>query len=295
MPLADRLHQLITAEVDARPVALARIITSVAVLTKLVGGARPLGRLVEPTTIKLPMLPWLPAPTPAVVTMLLVLWGAAGLCFLVGWRTRIAGAVLTLLLAVQLVLDQQTYSNHLYLLALVVGLLTMADSGAAWSLDALARSRATVPAWPVFLLQAQASIVYAFAALSKLTPDYLSGVALAPFVPFKAGVALIGFPAAAAIVLLLSWATIPFEAMLAIYLWSPRHRGAAALLGVILHIGMVALIYRMRLDLTVFALVMWGLYLLFLGPAILPRLERWIGDRAKPKPGLRDVKQQATG
>jgi hypothetical protein len=46
---------------------------------------------------------------------------------------------------------------------------------------------------------------------------------------------------------------------------------AAALFGVVLHLGMVAAIYRMRFDLAVFAVMMWGLYLLFLGPEILPR------------------------
>jgi hypothetical protein len=271
MPVADRLHRLIHAEVDARSVALARIVIGVAVLLKLAGGVRILGRLVEPTTIRVPMVQGLPAPTPAIVSTLLVLWAVAGLCFLAGWRTRTAGVLLTLVLAVLLVLDQQTYSNHLYLLALAVGLLTVAGSGAAWSLDARGRRRAVVPAWPVFLLQAQTSLVYAFAALSKLTTDYLSGLALAPYVPFQTGVALIGFPATAIIVLLLSWAAIPAEIVLAIYLWSPRRRAGAALLGVILHLGMVATMYRMRFDLAVFAVVMWGLYLLFLGPDVLSR------------------------
>jgi hypothetical protein len=277
MSLADRLHRLINAEVDAQPVALARIVIGVAVLLKLVGGIRILTRLTEPTTIKLPMFAWTPQPTPATVALLLVFWGVGGICFLVGWRTRSAGLLLTLVLAVQLVLDQQTYSNHLYLLALVIGWLTVADSGAAWSVDARRRPRATVPAWPVFLLQAQASVVYAYAAMSKITPDYLSGLALAPFVSVQAWIELIGLPAAATIVLLMSWAAIPLEAILAIYLWSPRHRATVALLGVVLHVGMVALIYRMRLDLTVFAFVMWGLYLLFLGPALVPALERWVG------------------
>jgi len=274
MSLGDRLHRLIHAEVDARPVALARIVIGLAVLLKLAGSIHILTRLTEPTTIKLPMFAWLPAPTPATVTLLLVLWGVGGVCFLIGWRTRSAGVLLTIVFAVQLVLDQQTYSNHLYLLALVTAWLTVADAGAAWSVDARGRPRAAVPAWPVFLLQAQASVVYAYAALSKVTPDYLSGLALAPFVPLQAWVGLIGLPAAATIVLLMSWAAIPLEAMLAIYLWSPRHRAAVALLGVVLHLGMVALIYRMRLDLSVFALVMWGLYLLFLGPAVAFRLER---------------------
>ncbi len=295
MSLADRLHRLIHTEVDARPVALARIVIGVAVLLKLGGGIRILGRLVEPTTIKVPMVPGLPAPTPAIVTPLLVLWAVAGLCFLAGWRTRTAGTLLTLVFVVLLVLDQQTYSNHVYLLALVVGLLTVADSGAAWSLDARGRPRASVPAWPVFLLQAQTSLVYAFAALSKLTPDYLSGLALAPFVPFQAGVALIGFPAMATIVLLLSWAAIPAELVLAICLWSPRRRVGAALLGVILHLGMVAAIYRMRFDLAVFAVVMWGLYLLFLGPEVMPPLERRLAHAVKPKPAPGEVNPQVTG
>jgi hypothetical protein len=276
MSLAGRLHRLIHAEADPRPVALARIVIGLAVLLKLVGGTRILTRLSEPTTIKLPLFGWLPAPTPATVTLLLVLWGVGGICFLIGWRTRSAGVLLTIVFAVQLVLDQQTYSNHLYLLALVVAWLTVADSGAAWSVDARRRPRAAVPAWPVFLLQAQTSVVYAYAALSKVTPDYLSGLALAPFVPLQDWVGLIGLPAAATLVLLMSWAAIPLEAVLAIFLWSPRHRIAVALLGVVLHIGMVALIYRMRLDLSVFALVMWGLYSLFLGPVATSPLERWV-------------------
>ena len=275
MSVADRLHRLVHSEVDARPVAMARIVIGIAVLLKLVSGTRHLSRLAEPDTIKLPMVAWLPSLTPAAATVLLALWALAGCGLLLGWRTRVAGTLLTLVLVVQLVQDQQTYSNHLYLLALVVGLLTVADSGATFSLDARRRHRQAVPAWPVFLLQAQLSIVYAFAALSKLTPDYLSGVALAPFVPLQSWVALMGLQAAAALVLLLSWAAIPLELVLAIFLWSPRHRRATALLGVVLHLGMVALIYRMRLDLTVFAVIMWGMYLLFIGPAVLPWLERW--------------------
>jgi hypothetical protein len=295
MPLAGRLHRLIHAEVDARPVALARIVIGVAVLLKLAGGVRILGRLVEPTTIKVPMVAGLPAPTPAMVTTLLGLWAVAGVCFLAGWRTRTAGSVLTLVLAVMLVLDQQTYSNHVYLLALVVGLLTAADAGAAWSLDARRGPRASVPAWPVFLLQAQTSLVYTFAALSKLTPDYLSGLALAPFVQLQAGVALIGLPAMATIVLLLSWAAIPAELVVAACLWSPRRRVGAALLGVVLHLGMVAAIYRMRFDLAVFAVMMWGLYFLFVGPDVLRSLERRMAHAVKPKPAPTDANPQATG
>jgi Vitamin K-dependent gamma-carboxylase len=284
MSLADRLHRLVVSDADARPVALARMVLGVAALLKLLLATRTLTRLVDPGTIRLPMAPWLPQPTPAMVTILLGLWAVAGLCFLVGWQTRTAGLTLTLLLGAQLVLDQQTYSNHLYLLTLSVGWLTLADAAAVWSLDARGRPRPHVRAWPVFLLKVQVSIVYAFAAISKLTPDYLSGLALAPFVPFQVGIEYLGFTATATIVLVLSWITIPLELMLAVYLWSSRRAAAMALMGVVLHTGMVTLMYRQRLDLAIFAVLMWGLYLLFTGPSVLSLLQRLVGPLSAGEP-----------
>jgi serine/threonine-protein kinase len=56
--------------------------------------------------------------------------------------------------------------------------LTVADSGAAWSLDALLRvARDSVPAWPVRLLKIQASLVYGFSALLARR-DGLTGLLL---------------------------------------------------------------------------------------------------------------------
>ena len=281
--LAFRLHRLVNAHVDARPVALARIVIGVAVLLKLAGGIRLLTRLTEPTTIKLPMLAWLPAPTPAMVTLLLVLWGVGGTCFLIGWRTRSAGVLLTLVFAVQLVLDQQTYSNHLYLLALVIGWLTVADSGAAWSVDRAAGLGPRSRRGPCFCFR------HRRASSTPTPPCRRSRRTTSPAWPwhpsytFRPGSDSSGFLPPPPSCCSMSWAAIPLEAVLAIFLWSPRHRAAVALLGVVLHAGMVALIYRMRLDLTVFAFVMWGLYLLFLGPAIVPVLERR-GGRSSHRP-----------
>jgi hypothetical protein len=98
-------------------------------------------------------------------------------------------------------------------------------------------------------------------------------------VPFQAAVAHLGFTAAATIVLVLSWLAIPLELMLAVYLWSPRYAAATAMLGVVLHGGMVTLMYRQRLDLAIFAIMMWGLYLLFAGPRLLPILQRGCDPR----------------
>ena len=293
--LEGALHRLVTGRQPAGPVAVARIAVGLAATARVADAAFVLPRLTTAEVFLTPYVPWSPAPTRPLVLGLLITWGVAGVLFTIGWRTKLAGSLLAGAVTGALLLDQQTYSNHVYLLALVVGLLTVADAGAAWSLDSRREPRASVPAWPVFLLQAQTSLVYAFAALSKLTPDYLSGLALAPFVQLKAGVALIGLPAMATIVLLLSWAAIPAELVLAACLWSPRRRVGAALLGVVLHLGMVAAIYRMRFDLAVFAVMMWGLYFLFVGPDLLASRERWMAHAVKPKPSPTDVNPQATG
>src|SRR5688572_6287434 len=108
----------------------------------------------------------------------ILVWVLAAMAFVIGWKTRIAGAVLACVIGYSLLLDQQLYSNHLYLLFLIVMLLTIADSGAAISIDARQAERASMPGWPIWLLKAQVSIVYIFSAIAKLTPQYLSGEVL---------------------------------------------------------------------------------------------------------------------
>ena len=101
---------------------------------------------------------------------------------MLGLRTRLCGTILTLSMAYTLFFDQQLYSNHLYLATLVVLLLTIADSAARWSLDARRLGRRDlILEWPTLLLKIQISIVYFYAALLKINPQYLSGTMIADF------------------------------------------------------------------------------------------------------------------
>ena len=61
----------------------------------------------------------------------ILLWVLVAIAFVIGWRTRVAGAVLGCLIGYSLLLDQQLYSNHLYLLFLIVVLLTISAAAAA--------------------------------------------------------------------------------------------------------------------------------------------------------------------
>lgn len=165
-----------------------------------------------------------------------------------------------------LLVKQQLYNNHLYLLATLL-LLTLADSGACWSLDARRRGmRSYLAAWPASLLKWQVSVVYGFAALAKINTVYLSGAvsksqfALAPawFMPTQTLDAL--FP-------LLAVLSIVMEGFLAGGLWRVRWRYVALLVGVALHgFGVVAGSSTpfTALELGNFALITMAPYVLFL-------------------------------
>ena len=61
------------------------------------------------------------------ITLFLALWILAALAFALGWKSRVAGAALVMVTGYTLILDHQTYSNHLYLLFLTILLLTIAE------------------------------------------------------------------------------------------------------------------------------------------------------------------------
>ena len=169
-----------------------------------------------------------------------------------------------------LLLDEQTYSNHLYLLVLVVLLLVLANAGGALGVDARrGRVGPHAEAYAVWLLRTQVSATYAFAALAKLNPVYLSGATLAGYMSPDLLVAL---PEAMRLpfVLACSWGTIALELGLAVALWSARWRRVAVAAGVALHVGMVALLPpAARMQLAIFAIEMVTLYVVFFVP--LPR------------------------
>jgi hypothetical protein len=273
MSLTSALHAAVTGRVPAGRVAVVRVLIGLAALLRLPDAMRLLERLFLLPTMRTPYVAWAPDLPVGGARALLALWAVAALCFTVGWRTRTAGTALCAVLAAVIVLDQQSYSNHLYLLALVVGLLVLADAGAALSVDARARrGRAWVPGWPVTLLKLQVSIVYAFAALAKINAEYLSGTTLA----LSAGAGalrLVPEPG--------SWSavggallSIALEAFLAVALWMPRWRGVAFAAGAALHAAMIVLLPgAVRWQLVVFAIEMGALYLLF------PDHDPWVAAR----------------
>jgi len=166
------LSALIAGDMDSRPVAILRVVVG---LNAILCGVETWGHLQgisRPGALRLPFFPQLPGLPSEALPPFMGIWFAAALFLAAGCFTRIAGTLLACQLGYVLLLDEQTYSNHLYLLTLEVMLLVFGNAGARWSVDALIRGRSPCPAWPMHLWKLQISIVYFFAALAKLNPTF---------------------------------------------------------------------------------------------------------------------------
>jgi len=73
-------------------------------------------------------------------------------------------------------IDVTTYLNHYYFISLVAFLLIWLPANRAYSLDARwkkVKAAELVPAWTIGIIRFQIGLVYVFAGLAKLNPDWL--------------------------------------------------------------------------------------------------------------------------
>jgi len=88
--------------------------------------------------------------------------GALSLGIAAGYRTRLCAALFCIGFTYVELLDRTTYLNHYYLMSLTSLLLAI-----------LPTRRETVPLWTIWTLRAQIGVVYVFAGVAKLNPDWL--------------------------------------------------------------------------------------------------------------------------
>jgi len=239
----------------------------VAVLLELPNSAKVLMQLDDPGIIRAPILSWTPAVTDGLAWVLIGLWGATAVAVLLGWRTRRAAAALSVTLTTVVLLDQQLFSNHLYLMALLAGLLVLADGGAALSLDARrSGERREIRRWPVWLLQFQVGVVYLFAALAKVNPDFLSGTTVATSLRRVGPLAVPDAWRSMEPMLILAVLAVCAELFVALAIWSPRWRPTAFVVAFGLHTTL-AIWFSPTYPLIIFAVAMLPLLVLFLDAA----------------------------
>jgi hypothetical protein len=101
--------------------------------------------------------------------------GVLALLVAVGLYTRVSLALFFAAFTYVELLDKTNYLNHYYLVSLLAFWMMCMPVGSTWSVDAW-RGRTTsssVPRWCVWALRAQIGMVYVFAGIAKIQPDWL--------------------------------------------------------------------------------------------------------------------------
>ena len=138
-------------------------------------------------------------------------------------------------------LDKTYYLNHYYLVTLLVFWLCCTDGHRQLSIDAWLRPSirtCTVPWWQIGIFKIQLSVVYFFAGLAKVNPDWLiKGQPLATWLPGLYQIPLLGqfvhFPWLAKA---FSWAGCIYDLTIWVFLWIGRTRGYAYVAVVVFHV-----------------------------------------------------------
>jgi hypothetical protein len=107
-----------------------------------------------------------------------ILLGVFALFLAVGFLYRISATLFFLSHTYFFLLDQGRYVNHTYLICLFSFLLIFAPAHRAFSVDAWLWPKlrsSTAPTWSLWLLRGQMGVVYFFAGVAKIAPDWLHG------------------------------------------------------------------------------------------------------------------------
>ena len=95
----------------------------------------------------------------------------------IGFLYRISTALFFLAFSYVFLLDQTRYLNHFYLVMLVSFLLIVAPAHRHFSIDAWLWPKLRseqVPVWTLWILRAQFEILYIYAGIVKINPDWLN-------------------------------------------------------------------------------------------------------------------------
>ena len=124
-----------------------------------------------------------------------IIMGLFALMVMLGWHYRIGAMGFFLMWTATYLMQKTSYNNHYYLLILLSAFMIFMPANRYCSLDVKrnpALKLVTCPQWCIYLFIFQTSIVYIYASIAKLYPDWLAGKAVAVFLQSKIDFPLIG-------------------------------------------------------------------------------------------------------
>lgn len=221
---------------------------------------------------KYPGFSWVEVAAPEAMYFLYVVFILASVCVAFGLFYRVAIVCCLVLFAYFELLDLSYYLNHYYFITLMTFLLCFLPANAALSLDAkwkMVKPQA-VKNWHVWVVKLQLGMVYFFAGVAKINPDWVLH-ALPMNIWLKAFVhlPLIGkWMASTAVAFVFSWLGMIYDLTIPFFLLFRKTRPYAYLAVVGFHV-----ITWLMFPIGMFPFVMIGCTLIFF-PA--ERLQHWV-------------------
>ncbi|MEW7278303.1 HTTM domain-containing protein [Aquimarina sp. 2201CG1-2-11] len=121
--------------------------------------------------------------------------GSLGLLVMVGYKYRWSMIGYTLMWAGVYFMQKSSYNNHYYLLLLLCIIMSILPAGNYFSIDVKknpALKRIAMPRWCLLIIIAQLWIVYTYASVAKLYPDWLDFTVAKNLMSGKADLPIIG-------------------------------------------------------------------------------------------------------
>ncbi len=119
---------------------------------------------------------WIPYPNATVLYFIFSMMLVACVGIILGFFYRISALTFFILFTYVELLDKTTYLNHYYFVSLIALLMIFLPANRFFSLDTyygFVPAQKTVPNWTIAILKFQMGIVYVFAGIAKLEPDWL--------------------------------------------------------------------------------------------------------------------------
>jgi hypothetical protein len=184
---------------------------------------------------------WLPKISETVVLLLFILMTIAYLMVMLGWFYKWSASVAFVTFTYTELLDKTTYLNHYYFCSLISFLLIFLPAHRYFSVDSYQQPSITnthIPFWMIGLLQVQLGIVYFYAGLAKLNPDWLlDAMPLRFWLTSRNDLPVIGsFLDDMWVAYLFSWFGAIYDLVIPFVLWSKRWRPLGYLAVVIFHV-----------------------------------------------------------
>ena len=124
-----------------------------------------------------------------------ILMGVAGLSVMLGFRYRFSSMLLLIMWTATYLVQKTNYNNHYYLGVLFCAFMVVVPAHEYFSVDSAKNPtlvKNTCPRWAILIFPLQVAIVYFYAAIAKMYPDWLRLEPISIFLSAKSNYFLIG-------------------------------------------------------------------------------------------------------